>query len=41
MTDAHEAVKTRHKETTSFSGSGAGGAVFLGKQPVTASGYCH
>lgn len=38
MTATHEAVKTRHKETSHFPGSGTGCAALLGKQSVIASG---
>lgn len=41
MTDAHEAVKTRHKETSlAFPVLALAVLVLLGKQPVTASGRC-
>ncbi len=39
MTHAHEAVKPAIRSLPRLSGAGAGGAVFLGQQPVTASGY--
>lgn len=42
MSNAQEAVKTRHKEILAyFPGSGAGSAVPVGKQPDTTSGHCH
>lgn len=39
MTQVHEAVKTRHKETSRLPDFGAGSPVLLGEQSVTTSGH--